>query len=516
MSFTLFSVLLLLAVATAVAIEAVRGVKRGFMRALVGLSCVLISALVATWIAWILVPPLVSLLLEKLQWYEGIVRTYADKLPHIGEILRAAIKALIAPVLFLPIFLIVRLLLRALVALLFRTSWRGQRDDPSAIAAPKAADLPGGPNYARSKDSCFRRHDRIFGGITGGICGFLAALCLLSPIIGTLSTVNALYTGMDGMGVTWKKLGINEQQINAVAPYTNDAAVAVLGSFGGYMVYDMVAVSKVDWREITIRREAKTCIGIVEDLSRVFKIVAKGETVEEDQRDMIAGLGERVGASPVTSLLAADFLSSASTAWLGGERFLSVRRPSCGQIVDPMMDGVLSVCAQTNESFVGEDITTLLNIYLIASEYGLLNTNVDTDHLMHVMQDGGALDRLYAELKKNPRMAHLADELTNTALQVMSSTLLKNIQSSDSYRNMLSTLADAITGVISGHGLSFSEQVDQLTDYTLETVGKYNVGLPSGMAKMAVTAMLRELGGKETITDTDLDHFFSYYAGGLS
>jgi hypothetical protein len=159
---------------------------------------------------------------------------------------------------------------------------------------------------------------------------------------------------------------------------------------------------------------------------------------------------------------------------------------------------------------VGRDITTVLNIYLIAVESGLTG-NPDSEDLMATLDDGGVLDRIYAELLKNPCMAHLAAELSNTALRIMAEAIDWADFSSDVYKDLMGNLSEAMNLVNGMEGATFAEQVDTMTQYTMHYAEQYGVELPESMAKMAATAMVEQLAGNGNLTADHLEEFFNHY-----
>ena len=507
MSFTLLSVVLLLAVALAVFIEVRRGLRRGFVRTAVNLSAVLVSALGALGLAVWISNLLAKMCAEILDLYLPL-ESFTELFPHVSDILVAVTDALLTPILFVAFFLLLRLILRITVSILFR-KWRYDPDDPRYMATPKRPNSLLSPSYESPDAPWHRRHDRLLSGIAGGVCGFLAALFLLSPVLGTLSTAGTLLRGLKRMNVSTGKV-LPAEAMAEVEYYVYDGGAAILSAAGGDLVFDAVAITELNDRPLSLRREVEACMGVCYEFSRVFKVITKLDQATDEQREIIAGLGGRIEDSAFTRLLAADFLNSAAGAWLEGEAFLKIQRPDLGEILNPLMDKALLVCAEATPECAGRDITTVLNIYLIAVESGLTD-NPDREDLMATLDDGGVLDRIYAELLKNPCMAHLAAELSNTALRIMAEAIDWADISSDVYRDLMGNLSEAMNLVNGMEGATFAEQVESMTQYTLHYAEQYGVELPESMAKMAATAMVEQLAGNGNLTADHLEEFFNHY-----
>lgn len=507
MSFTLLSIVLLLAVALAVFIEVRRGLRRGFVRTAVNLSAVLVSALGAVGLSVWISNLLAKMCAEILDLYLPL-ESFSEMFPHVNDILVAVTDALLTPILFVVFFILLRLILRITVSILFRV-WRYDPDDPRYMATPKRPSSLLSPTYEAPDAPWHRRHDRLLSGITGGFCGFLAALFLLSPVLGTLSTAGTLLSGLKRMNVSISQ-AIPADELSEIEYYIYDGGAAILNAAGGELVFDAVAITELNDRPLSLRREVEACMEVCYDFSRVFKVVTKLDQATDEQKKIIRGLGNRISDSEFTRLLAADFLNSAANAWLEGEAFLKIQRPDLGEILNPLMDKALLVCAEATPECVGRDITTVLNIYLIAVESGLTG-NPDREDLMATLDDGGVLDLIYAELLKNPCMAHLAAELSNTALRIMAEAIDWADFSSDVYKDLMGNLSEAMNLVNGMEGATFAEQVDSMTRYTMHYAEQYGVELPESMAKMAATAMVEQLAGNGNLTADHLEEFFNHY-----
>ncbi len=511
MSFTLFSVILLAVVGAVMFIEIVRGLKRGFVRTAMGTVAVVLSALGAAALAIGLSDIPIAYLMKGFRNIT-LIETYIGILPHLEDVLSAVVDALLTPLLFLPLFLLLRLPIQALLSLPVRAHRHGKADALGHTHKRAIRDTVFSPSYAGQTAPWHRRHDRLLGGVTGGLCGFLVALLLLSPLTGTLAVAGTLYSGVQDMGLNLRRLGLDNAEVALYEDYLTDGTVAVLNVAGGALAYDAVAVSEADGDTIRLRHEVEVCMGVVLDFYSILKVIGHMEKATPEQRATLEQLGARIDTSVTARLLAADFINGAADNWLEGKRFLSVSRPSCGELIDPVMDKVLLVCRESDADCVGRDITTILNIYLIVVDSGLLNSP-DKEDMMAALEEGGVLDSIYRELKRNPCMAHLADELTGTALRIMASAIDWQNFSSSVYENLMGDLTEVVNEVLDMSEATFEEQVSALTEHTIRCAEQYGVSLPVSMAEMAATAMVQQLGDVGELTPEKLEAFLAHYRG---
>jgi hypothetical protein len=251
---------------------------------------------------------------------------------------------------------------------------------------------------------------------------------------------------------------------------------------------------------------------VCKDFSRVIKVVTKPNEATDEQKKILYNLGDRLGDSAFTRVLAADFLNSASAAWLEGGSFVGIQRPSFGEFLDPLLNAALRVCGESTPECAGRDITTLLRVYLIIVDSGLAG-NPDRDSLMAALDEGGVLDKIYAELRKNPCMKPVEEELSNVALRIMAEAIDWADFAPDTYRELMDDLSEAMNLINGMDGSDFDTKVETLTDYTLHYAEQYGVEIPESMAKMAATAMIEQLSGEGTLTPEHLEKFFNHYLG---
>lgn len=510
MSFTLLSLVFLGAVLLGVFIEVRRGLRRGFVRAAVGLITVLVSALgaipLALWLSDKPAEKATELIARSIPALEILQETF----PHVEAILTAVADALVTPFLFVAFFVVLRLILRIVASAVLRSKGYDP-DDPRYMGTPRRPAALHAPSYEAPDAPWHRRHDRLMGGLAGGLCGLLAALCMLSPLLGMLSTARTLLRGLESMNVSLNKV-IPADVVDSVEPVVYDGGSAILSAMGGDLIFDAAAVTELDGIPLSLRREVVTCMAVCKDFSRVIKVVTKPDQATDEQKKILYNLGDRLGDSAFTRVLAADFLNSASSAWRDDKAFIGIQRPSFGEFLDPLLNAALEVCGESTPDCAGRDITTLLRVYLIITDSGLTQ-NPDRDSLMAALDEGGVLDEIYAELRKNPCMKPVEEELSNVALRIMAEAIDWADFAPDTYRALMDDLSEAMNLINGMDGANFDTKVDTLTDYTLHYAEQYGVELPESMAKMAASAMIEQLSGEGTLTPEHLEKFFNHYLG---
>lgn len=503
MTFTIFSAVLLLCVGLSVLKEVMKGLRQGFGRTAISLATVVFSALVAAPLAYWLsdLPAEIadSLLLRLLP---GIT-TITKQFPSINDLLVSIIDATISPLMFVVFYAILRPVSRLLVAIIFSKRMKPKPDDT------------GDPVYESENAPWHRRHSRALGGVTGGLCGFLISLILLSPTIGFLSTADAVFSITDSVGVKWKSLGVKEEYVTLVRNITHDPVVRVLEVSGGGLIYDATAATTVNDKRVIMRQELHACADVVTDVLSLTSVLKNKGQPTEEQAIVLDHLGEKIDKSEVTKMVLSDTLNRAADSWLTGKTFLGMSRPSFGKHVDPLMNGVLSVCAYSEPVCVGRDISTLLHVYLIATDSGLLS-NPSFDALADNLSDdeNSIITRIYAELQKNPCTAGLTEQMTDMAIHIMASAIEASGFNDFKLDGLMTDLSGAVN-LVNGMGSTNAERVESMKEYTTYYAKKYGVEVPDSLAEMAAVAFVDKLGntgGK--VTAEDLQGLFDQYLSG--
>lgn len=501
MPFTTLSAALLLAVAAGVFLEVRRGLRRGLTRTAFTLSAVVFSGLLAAPLAvWLSNFP-IKALSGLISDFMPELETVFEQFPSIPLLIQAAVDALISPILFVLLFLVLRLITGIVV---------------SSVCRRKFAPLPHeirDPMYESRNAPFHRRHSKSVSGIIGGICGLLASLILLSPIVGTLCTLRDFLRSTESVSIKWSTLGLSEEDLAMAKSTVSDPGAAILEDMGCGLIFDAAANTRLNDRRVGLRREAEACMTVVGDLLSGMRVFVDPSAATPEELEALSQLGEEIQRSEAAKLLAADFLNQIAKAWLEGNTFLKIPRPSGGELVDPLLDGLLQVCAESSPDCVGRDVHTLIRIYLICHEEGLL-TSPDYELLSQKLDEGDMLGRIYDELLQNPCTAHLAGELTNMALRIMAKGLQWSDFNSSQLEGLMGDLSDAMN-LVNGMGTSYEDQVESMKEYTLYYAEQYGVTLPESLAEMAAVALVDRLGGQNRpITGEDMADIFDRYMNG--
>ncbi len=237
-------------------------------------------------------------------------------------------------------------------------------------------------------------------------------------------------------------------------------------------------------------------------LAVLSQVLIKGQTPTEAQVIIMRGLAARVAASETNKTVTADILSRASRNWLKGEPYLNVKKPTFGEYIDPVFDAMLKACSRTTPETVAPNIATLMNVYLILYENGLLH-NTNSSEVQKKLGDDQILSSLLAELDANPAMAGVADAIRDAAMRAMVHKLQSEI-AGEAYDKLMQQLTDSINSL---SGMPHDVIVNTMTEHALQYIKDYGIDVSSGTVQMVVEGIVSDMEGAAsgTITPEELE-----------
>ena len=484
MTFTLYSAAILLILFAAILIEVLRGMKKGFLKMAVRLGTVLGSILIALplslWAGDIPAGLLTSTVMKI-----RLLRQYAESIAGLDELITAYVDALISPILFVILFFVIRAILSLVVSIVYKKKLCDSRSDAG---------------YATSEDAWYHKHHKLYGALTGALIGLVTTVCLLMPLTGTLRTASALIDCTAAAGANLSKMGIPEALTSGVRDYANDAPSAVLYACGGNLMYYASSSFELEGERYALVDEIDGIRNAASDMRTMLKVFTskKTELTDEDKQSIKTFQGA-IEASGTVRFVAAGFLSEAAETWLDGSKYLGMGRPTFGKVVDPVITEMLAVYKTTDTSVVSADISTLLNLYVIVTEQGMIR-NPDYEALVKKMGETTLMDDICNELEANPRTAYISDLLTDMIVRTVSSAINLSEVDEVEYEKLLVNLADSLNAL-----KDESDEVKKarMTEYIVQHADEYGVELPANMATVTAQYMVEEIDSSNGDVSTE-------------
>ena len=336
-----------------------RSLLRGLMSLLVALVCIPIAILLAQSVGSLCVAVAMNFLdAETLQMITGA-------LPSAAEAAGALVKMLVAPLLIVPIYLIVRLIIALIVGAVV-THWEKEGTGPLA------------------------RKNGAIGAAIGAVCGLVLVVVVMTPLAGyTAMADEVLDTGilstMDSNGVVTPILPEAEQA--ALDDMLNTPVLSITRSLGGKAIFNGLTSARVAGERVTLTREVSAICGIAKTGMSVWN-----QGIDQLDIEELAALGEQLPTvfenSTLLRVLGAEAISGMSNAWLQNESFMGASRPDFdNSMINVVVDSALGLFCDTTKDTIVDDVRGLTPLFSIAATATQLGNGAELTDLLDALAE---------------------------------------------------------------------------------------------------------------------------------
>ena len=498
MSFSLLSVTIIGISAAIIYKEIRKGYKHGLLRSLINLAtlifCAVFSSVISTLLASLIGDILHDVLTER-----GFFDSLVAPLTLLVGVTEMLAKMLLSVLLYLPVFYTLKAFvsrpIRIFCSLLAKKwSLRRRKNSP--------------PEYLSEEAPFYVIHDKKIGAAVGALAGLVLAIIVFMPLTGLLnSTTETLEVVQEFVEIP----ALEEAEWAVlVDKYSHDASGTVLQACGGRGLYNLTARTTIHGHTTYLNKE----IDVIKSLN-VKQLLEELEDSGElgvDNIQMVEKLVDGLDESLSMKLLMTEFLSEASTSWMGYQSYMGIERPNLAETraVEGFFDSILYVCSTTTIETYDADVRTVVALIKIFGENQEAFDSSDYNVIMQTFVDDGLLYRIEEELYKNPHMGlvHLsiddlimdmiADELDSGKYSLASKDIL--------YRGIASVMNDA-------RGLTGSAQTTTIGSGVGEHFEKQGVYLPETLENRIGEILVSNVSGADSgqLTETDIANFFAGY-----
>ncbi len=413
--------------------------------------------------------------------------------PAGEEGLKVLVSLLIAPLVFLLLFLL----------------FRGLLSIPGAILA---ALVPG----LKKKEKALQAATMPIGALNG----LLIAMTVLVPICGFLTigghmmnTVADTARACDSHQVTdilndmettpdqLEELGVTLQENPVVLVVHSTLGRPVFGSLTTGNTRASATHNK------TLKLNLETEIGGLLETG-IYLLDAMGSFEKEDyteaDKNKLYRFEESMLDSEWRTMLVTDVLTDAATHWRRGEAFAGLERPVIDANVDPLINRVLDVMTHESDRTLEEDLHDILDVVGDFLMCDLLASEIEPQEMLLALAEKNILTTTMEKLHANPRLAPIADELKATSMRLLTHTLgldeLKNGEHADLMANVASELNNVLD-------LSEEERHEVVADALGNAFAEYGVEVPADAANQLADQAIADLGADGEITPDELTEY---------
>lgn len=498
MSFTVFSVAVILIFVTVMLIEIFQGLKKGYMKTLISLGTKLFSVLLSAVLAPLASKPLVEIVWKQIEHRDILPNEIKDSEAYTVLIMMLT-SIVVSTVLFVLLFFFVKEMTELILAVVYRARLKLRKDDPG---------------YRTVNASWLERNGKTVAIIASVISAFLITTVLVSPLMGTMEV--ALYV-VDTVETLDEDVleGLTEVEdtLKDVEKYSKDPAANLFYQFGGKQMYRSVARTSRDGVTVYLFDELELLKNTAVDLVDVLPSFSDPAHTSKKQLKKIETICENVEQMGMSHLLLTEYLSHAADAWQTRGVYKGIDRPVFNDVIDPTFEEILKVCAETDVNSVKPNAVTLLKVYSLILKSDVLDLDADDyNEMMSFFDDGTLIKEMKAILMENPYMTTVVDRIPAIVIDILADHINVYEFGAEKYELLMENMADALDKVLTRGYATSEEQLTVLSDYAKDYLTDYGLEVPDAAVELVADELLTSVVPEEgEISAESIKSFFANY-----
>lgn len=422
----MLSIIFTIIVVAATLIGAAFGLIKGFTKSTIRI----ISVVLAILISFIIAVPISKLFINEENLSViisnlGMTETYNELVeasPALGELFTALPVAIVAPIVFLLLFFVLKLIMLIPYLIVGSVFTKNKEKEPFKT---RAIGIPIGAVQGLVSVML----------IVFVVAGFINIAdksidTILKDSSGSLSEVQDGLEEVDLyieeikrdpiMGMLCGKSGT--QTPESVSYKTNNVSLAKANNsqkVSNNFVFEGLTKIKFNGEKLSLTNE---CVVISETIVSATPLFNEGDSeFSENEISAIENVVGKFEKSGILVVVGADIVSGACEKWSNGEDFVGISFTSVGEDIDPIIIALLGTLKDTTAETLKEDVGDIVEILRVFEGYDLLSFS-DTDALMKNIS-GDFISELLTILSANERFNVVIPEVTNLGIKMITSSL---------------------------------------------------------------------------------------------
>lgn len=315
-----------------------------------------------------------------------------------------------------------------------------------------------------------------------------------------------------------------EQQAQALrtAIQTTDKNVffKVHGVLLGKPVYRALTTFKVYQDGQTYQTSVEKELDVVKDLIAEASTLTGVKIADYDlaQGESVKKLAGYFEKSRLLPLLVGEVLYQATDRWLNDQQIFGMAKPAINEVIDPSFEVLLKDFRQDSKNIpqLVKDIQTIGEVFSILAEEGVFKylgeNSGASDDFIEVLLKGNTIPRVTEELKKNETLKNLNPELAKIGMRAVGSNIMNLPDNAEQiFDDYVGDVTDAINEVLSAG--TREEQVQKLTDELQRAIDEngLDIEIDQAIVELYADSILDVIGDKDAVTEDDIRELFEAY-----
>ena len=348
------------------------------------------------------------------------------------------------------------------------------------------------------------------GGLVGALQGMVISLVLLIPIAGfTQLASEARVLVQESEVPEYTKEQVEDFYTNYLDFTLQNPMLDAINSFGGEVMFTGLTTATIEEEKVDMGEVAKD----------LFLLFVDGVTVSDIDfvnptpwGEHLVRMTEDIGSQRFTASTISGIVRSIAKAFDAGALVIPAEEPIKSLILD-----MFKMLTTSDENNLEGDLKTLVNIYLIMGEHGLLaeiteGTSEGILDKMLIKTDSGeiVIDLIIDELGKNPRTTLLLDSFAKISVAALSNSITLEEDATEIYNNV----KDGVNEVLQTKKENYEteeEYKEALGENLDETLKENGITLEEGIIDEMANYIAENFSEKDEITDQDVTDAILYY-----
>ncbi len=464
------------------------GLWKGFRKTLSGLTASILAAVISL----LITPPIIRAIITEemalnLAQTFGIIETYnelATASPALVDLILSLPVALIAPIVFLIFYGLIRLIFRIVLGIVSKKVLKTEEKEKT-------------------------KEFKLIGTSIGLVRGAITAMVFVFVIAGYVNTVNTVTNiaseeGLDNESGIVSSISTIDEYVNVVA---DDFVVSGLNS--GNFVYDHLTSLNIEGESVKLNQE----IGAIADAAiQVLPITENLDlaTWTNEEIDCLRNFVDNFGTSKTLPTISAELLSSACKKWAVGEAFLGMKAPEADENVSDLLNALYQSLSTSTKATITEDLGTVVDILGVMTKYEVLKKLGDDGAELTSFLSSDFVSETLTVISKNERFSVLVPEITNLSMKMLASALNLPKNTEEVYQNVMNNLSGSLSNVMSGDRTE--ESVEQFKSDVVSSLNDNGIKVDEEVANVVSEGLISAFEGKSEVTEKDIQDYFEDYA----
>lgn len=475
------------------------------------IAATIISAL----IGWVAGGVLFKVLVPNLN---GNIAQILEIVPSAPQILRAIVAMVVAPLVFILVFNIIRPIANIFTTLVCKLFLKiGKKstkvEDSSAqnletlddtVAESNEAlesiediqeNYPTDASAKKGKKKKAKKYDQFrsdkkfdpLGAMLGAVCSVLILVVLLVPFVGVTGFANSIV-----QVVVTPNDPVTEMVCDISDAAANNAGAKTVNVLGGKAVWSALTTYPVNGEWTSAPRETR----FLADTANAIMDMKNPEVSRAEAAEALRDVSKSFDKSVMIPSLLSDVLSAASEDWSAGREFCSIKPPKLGDTIDPVVKDFYGIMKDSSVDTIRGDVKTIVNTVALVVEQDAMGAMKGNDAMMGLFKNEPLVSGIMLEFLENDRMSSLVGSMTNLGLSIFGDQLGIDKNTDGAYDAFIADMSEAYASVDPSQGMV---AVETLASKVAKAYDDQGISISNGVATCIAIDMLDTLNTGDEI-----------------